>query len=44
MFYDNWGGYFPNDNQSGWQRDNNVRCMTFITTAKKIITILEILL
>ncbi len=25
MFYDNWGGYSPNGNQSGWQRDNYVR-------------------
>ena len=45
MFYDNWGGYLPNGNQSGWQRDNNVRYMTFITTTQKnIITILENLL
>ena len=45
MFYDNWGGYLPNGNQAGWQRDNNVRYMTFITTSQKnIITILENLL
>ena len=45
MFYDNWGGYLPNGNQAGWQRDNNVRYMTFITTTQKnIITILENLL
>jgi hypothetical protein len=42
MFYDNWVGYLPNGNQSGWQRNNNVRYMTFIaTTQKNIITILE---
>ena len=29
MFYDNWGGYLPNGNQSGWQRDNSSRYMTF---------------
>jgi len=45
MFYDNWGGYLPNGNQTGWQQDNNVRYMTFITTSQKnIITILENLL
>jgi hypothetical protein len=45
MFYDNWGAYFPNGNQSGWQRDSSVRYMTFITlTPKSIITILEKLL
>jgi hypothetical protein len=43
MFYDKWGGYLSNGNQSGWQRDNNVRYMTFITTTQKnIITNLEI--
>ncbi len=43
MFYDNWGGYLLNGNQSGWQRDNNVRYMTFRTTTQKnIITILKI--
>ena len=45
MFYDNWGLYLSNGNQSGWQRDNSVRYMTFITaTQKNIITILENLL
>jgi hypothetical protein len=42
MFYDNWGAYLPNGNQSGWQRDTSTRYMTFITTAQKnIITIME---
>ncbi len=42
MFYDIWGGYLPNGNQSRWQRDNNARYMTFITkTQKNIKTILE---
>ena len=31
MFNDNWGSYLPNGNQSGWQRDNSNRYMTFIT-------------
>jgi hypothetical protein len=45
MFYDNWGGYLPNGNQTGWQRDNSPRYMTFLTTtSKNIITILENLL
>jgi hypothetical protein len=45
MFYDNWGGYLPNGNQSEWQRDNSVRYMTFVTTTQKnIITISENLL
>jgi hypothetical protein len=45
MFYDNWGGYLSNGNQSGWQRDNSTRYMTFMTsTSKNIITILENLL
>ena len=45
MFNDNWGSYLPNGNQSGWQRDNSNRYMTFITTTPKhIITILENLL
>jgi len=42
MFYDNWGPYLPNGNQSGWQRDTSTRYMTFITTAQKnIVTIME---
>ena len=45
MFYDNWGIYLSNGNQSGWQRDNSTRYMTFISaTQKNIITILENLL
>ena len=45
MFYDNWGAYLSNGNQSGWQRDNSTRYMTFMTsTSKNIITILENLL
>ena len=45
MFYDNWGGYLSNGNQSGWQRDNSTSYMTFMTsTSKNIITILENLL
>ena len=45
MFYDNWGSYLPNGNQSGWQRDTNTAYMSFIsTTQKNIITILENLL
>jgi hypothetical protein len=45
MFYDNWGAYLSNGNQSGWQRDNSIRYMTFMTsTSKNIITILENLL
>ncbi len=37
MFYANWGGFLPNGNQSGWERADNVRYMTFITTAQKNI-------
>ena len=45
MFYDNWGAYLSNGNQSGWQRDNSTRYMTFVSaTQKNIITILENLL
>ena len=45
MFYDNWGAYLSNGNQSGWQRDTSIQYMTFITpTQKNIITILENLL
>jgi hypothetical protein len=45
MFYDNWGAYLSNGNQSGWQRDNSIRYMTFMTSSSKnIITILENLL
>ena len=45
MFYDNWGAYLSNGNQSGWQRDNSTSYMTFVTsTSKDIITILENLL
>ena len=45
MFYDNWGVYLPNGNQSGWQRDESTTHMTFLTTSqKKIITIFENLL
>ena len=45
MFYDNWGAYLPNGNQSGWQRDNIIGYMTFISaTQKNIVTILENLL
>ena len=45
MFYDNWGSYLPNGNQSGWQRDTNTAYMSFISsTQKNIITILENLL
>jgi hypothetical protein len=45
MFYDNWGAYLSNGNQSGWQRDTSIRYMTFVTaTQKNIITILENLL
>ena len=45
MFYDNWGSYLSNGNQSGWQRDNSTRYMTFVSaTQKNIITILENLL
>jgi len=45
MFYDNWGGYLPNGNQTGWQRDTNTLYMSFISnTQKNIITILENLL
>jgi len=42
MFYDNWGVYLSNGNQSGWQRDTSTRYMTFVSaTQKNIITILE---
>ena len=45
MFYDNWGAYLSNGNQSGWQRDNIIGYMTFVTsTSKDIITIFENLL
>ena len=45
MFYDNWGVYLSNGNQSGWQRDTSTRYMTFVSaTQKNIITILENLL
>ena len=45
MFYDNWGLYLSNGNQSGWQRDTSIRYMTFVTaTQKNIVTILEKLL
>ena len=45
MFYDNWGVYLSNGNQSGWQTDTSTRYMTFVTaTQKNIITILENLL
>ena len=45
MFYDNWGAYLSNGNQSGWQRDNSTGYMTFMTSSSKnIITILENLL
>ena len=31
MFYDNWGACLSNGNQSGWQRDNSTRYMTFMS-------------
>ena len=35
MFYDNWGAYLSNGNQSGWQRDNSIGYMTFMTSTSK---------
>ncbi len=37
MFYENWGVYLSNGNQSGRQRDTRVRYMTFVTATQKIL-------